>query len=461
MTGDNVIVFPKQSKFNIAVIILLTVFVYMVVCVFSFFSKEQIVGYEVREGTLMEENRYEAVILRSEQLVASEKTGYISYFAAEGERIGVGNLVYTLDESGVIMEYTQTANSNENSLSVMERESFRDILDDFVKKYNRQDLSSLYQLETTVQNQTQKIANNQLLDNIQNLSSLNGLVQYHYAHDAGNIVYWTDGLEQLAETEVNKALFEKEEYAVSYLSANRLVGVGEPAYKLFDSEKWSVAFPVTDHSVAEKYLTEEVVNVRFLKNDISLWGTVSLVPNSDGETVVVLAFQSGSINFALDRFVEIEITTEDQSGLKIPISAIAEKSFFLAPEAFVTYVEEEDAYYISVESYMEDGTKTIKNTEVSPYSLKDGMYYLDDSSLTLGSRLLLEDSPETYVISEKASLTGVYNMNKGYADFKQITVKQQNESYAIVESNTQYGLNVYDYIVLNASAVSEDDFLYE
>ena len=89
------------------------------------------------------------------------------------------------------------------------------------------------------------------------------------------------------------------------------------------------------------------------------------------------------------------------------------------------------------------------------------MYYLDDSSLTLGSRLLLEDSPETYVISEKASLTGVYNMNKGYADFKQITVKQQNESYAIVESNTQYGLNVYDYIVLNASAVSEDDFLYE
>ncbi len=461
MAGDNVIIFPKQSKLNIAVIILLTVFVYMVVCIFSFFSKEQIVGYEVREGTLIEDNRYEAVILRNEQLVSGEKTGYVSYFATEGERIGVGNLVYTLDESGTVLEYTETSNLSENSLSDADRRAFRDTLDAFVQKYDRQDFNTLYQLETAMQNQTQKIANNRLLNSLKSVSSLNGLVQYHYAADAGNVVYWTDGLEDLTSTEVSSTLFEKEDYAVTYLSGNRLVGTGETVYKLYDSEHWSIAFPVSDEKTANKYLEEGVVYVRFLKNDISLWGNVSLVPNSDGETVVVLNFQSGSINFALDRFVEVEITTEDESGLKIPVSAIAEKEFFLVPEAFVRYMEEEDAYYIHVESYMEDGTKTIKNTEVSPYSLKDGMYYLDDVSLTLGARLLKEDSAETYAVSEKASLTGVYNMNKGYADFKQITVRKQNESYAIVESNTQYGLNVYDYIVLNASAVSDDDFLYE
>ena len=71
------------------------------------------------------------------------------------------------------------------------------------------------------------------------------------------------------------------------------------------------------------------------------------------------------------------------------------------------------------------------------------------------------DSSEVYTVSQKGSLTGVYNINKGYADFKQITVKEQNASYAIVASNTQYGLNVYDYIVLNASAVSENDFVYD
>lgn len=460
MAKDNVIVFPKQSKFNIAILILLTVLVYLVVCVYSFFSKEQIVGYEVREGTLMEDNRFEAVILRDEKLILSEATGYVSYFAAERERVAVGNLVYTLDESGTILNYTETANLNENTLDKASKDEFRSMLDSFVQKYNSQDLRSVYQLDASLQNQTQKIANNNLLKNLNSISSLNGMVKYHYAKNSGNIVYWTDGLEGLTATEVTSALLDKEEYAVEQLVGNRLVAAGDTVYKLFDSEKWTVAFPVKEE-LAQRYLQEEVVQVTFLKNDISIWGTVSLVPNTAGETVVVLEFQSGNINFVTDRFLEIEISMEDETGLKIPVSAIAQKDFFLVPERYVLYVEEEDTYYINVESYMETGEKSIRMLEVTPYSLKDGKYYLDDVNITLGSRLLTTDSTEVYTVSEKASLTGVYNMNKGYADFKQITVKQQNETYAIVESNTQYGLNVYDYIVLNASAVSEDDFIYE
>ena len=54
----------------------------------------------------------------------------------------------------------------------------------------------------------------------------------------------------------------------------------------------------------EQYMAFECK--RFLKNDISIWGTVSLVKNTLGETVVVLSFQSSSINFASDTFVEIE-----------------------------------------------------------------------------------------------------------------------------------------------------------
>lgn len=461
MAKDNVIIFPKQSKFNAAILILLIVFVYVIVCVYTFFSKEHIVGYEVREGSLIEENRFEAVILREEILENCEKTGYINYFTTEGERVGVGKLIYTLDESGTVLEYTQTADSNSNSLTKNEREEFRNVLDSFVKKYNRNDLSSLYQLEISMQNQTRKIANNRLLKNLENVSSLNGLVQYHYAEQAGNVAYWYDGLEAMKANEVTSELFLKTEYQTHYLSGNRLSGAGEPAYKLYGSEKWAIAFPVDDVALAQKYMDEEVMEVHFIKNGISLWGTVSLVPNNAGETVVVFSFQSGGINFAQDRFVDVEIHTEDETGLKIPVSSIVEKEFFLVPEEFVLYVEEENAYYIQIESYMENGTRTIKNTKVSPYSLKDKQYYLDDINLSVGTRLIKINSEASYTISTKANLTGVYNMNKGYADFKQITVLKQNESYAIVESNTQYGLNVYDYIVLNADVVSDDDFFYE
>ena len=58
-------------------------------------------------------------------------------------------------------------------------------------------------------------------------------------------------------------------------------------------------------------------------------------------------------------------------------------------------------------------------------------------------------------------MIGVYNINKGYADFKQIIILENNEEYSIVKSNTTYGLNVYDYIVLDAETVEDNDFIYE
>lgn len=461
MQGDNVIKYPKQPKVNIVFWILFAVFVYLAVAVYSYFTKEQIVGYEVREGQLVENNRYEAVILREETLVPSETTGYINYFVSEKERVGVGGLVYVLDESGAILDYTETANLGQNTLDKDSKSDFKNILNDFVEKYDRENLRSLYQLEVTLQNQTQKLANNFLMQSLKEVSSLNGMVKYCYAKQAGNVAFWTDGLETLAAQEVTGSLFEREEYAVTHIYSNNLVVAGDMAYKLFDSEKWSIAFLTEDEALAQEYLEEEVVEVTFLKNDLTFWGNVSLVTNTAGEKVVVLDFQSGSVNFLTDRFVEIEISTDRETGLKIPVSAIAQKEFFLVPEEYVIFSEEENKYYISMESYMENGEQTVKKIEVTPYSLQDGKYYLDDVNLSAGTRLIRLNASESYVVTEKASLTGVYNINKGYADFSQITVKQQNDTYAIVESNTQYGLSVYDYIVMNAATVSENDFVYD
>ena len=42
-----------------------------------------------------------------------------------------------------------------------------------------------------------------------------------------------------------------------------------------------------------------------------------------------------------------------------------------------------------------------------------------------------------------------------------IPILYENDEYAIVKSNTVYGLNVYDYIVLDASTVNDNEFIYE
>ena len=91
---------------------------------------------------------------------------------------------------------------------------------------------------------------------------------------------------------------------------------------------------------------------------------------------------------------------------------------------------------------------------------REGVYYVDESVLKVGDVLYQEDSVETCTVSKQASLTGVYNINKGYADFKQIDILYNNDEYSIVQSNTVYGLNVYDYIVLDATTVSEDELIH-
>ena len=94
------------------------------------------------------------------------------------------------------------------------------------------------------------------------------------------------------------------------------------------------------------------------------------------------------------------------------------------------------------------------------YSLTDGEYYVSTDQFKAGEYIDKKDSADKYAIGKKASLIGVYNINKGYADFKEITKLYENNEYCIVKANSAYGLAVYDHIVLDAKAVNDDQIIY-
>ena len=104
---------------------------------------------------------------------------------------------------------------------------------------------------------------------------------------------------------------------------------------------------------------------------------------------------------------------------------------------------------------------TTEFVKATIYASYDGQLYVDEKAFMIGDYIIRPGSDEKYPISKQGKLTGVYNINKGYADFKQITVLYHNEEYSIVKSNTQYGLNVDDHIVLKGDTVNADDFIYE
>ena len=83
--------------------------IYVIISVITYFRKEHIVGYEVKEGSLSTNNIYNAIALREEKIINADTAGYVNYFAAEGGRVAVGNLVYTVDESGQLLDFLKSS----------------------------------------------------------------------------------------------------------------------------------------------------------------------------------------------------------------------------------------------------------------------------------------------------------------------------------------------------------------
>ena len=203
------------------------------------------------------------------------------------------------------------------------------------------------------------------------------------------------------------------------------------------------------------------------------------------------------IQFLSERFVEFEIESEQITGLKIPASAVTEKTFYLVPLDYLAKGGDKkgSATGFMKETYSEQGTSVVFVPATIYYSTEE-YYYIDiqECEINAGDFLVKPTGPniaaedeapdaagetmeEThedaskaaraaenegrFQVSASAALQGVYNINKGYAIFKQIEVLASNDEYYTIQKGVSYGLAVYDHIVLDASTVEEGKQIYQ
>ncbi len=459
--NEKIVKYRRPLNVNIGMVIFAVIFVYIVICVFTYFTQKHIEGYQVKTGSLSANNIYKGIALRDEEIVNATKAGYVNYYAREGERVGVGNLVYTLDESGRLADYMNVETSG-STLTGSDLTELKSEILGFVNNFDPRYFSSVYDFKYNVKGTVLKLANASILDNIDkiNSSGLSELVALCNAPATGIVIYSVDGFETLTFEEFTNELFDVQNYEKTQLISNELVEAGQPVYKISKSEDWSIVIQ-SDQEKAQELLDAKFVRVKFLKNQDTSWGEVSSYTNPEGEIFVKLTFTNSMVTFCSDRFIDIELILEEESGLKIPNSSIVEKEFFIVPKDYVTKGGNSSNDGVMKQTYKEDGTPTTEFIETTIYSETETEYYLDDMTLRIGDRIVKPDSNEIFDVSKRGSLTGVYNINKGYADFKQINILYQNEEYSIVKSNTQYGLSVYDYIVLDSATVVDDELIYE
>jgi hypothetical protein len=447
-------------------VIFAVIFIYVVICVIMYFKTDHIVGYSVMEGSLTSNNIYKGIALRDEKVVTSQDAGYINYFAREGERVAVRNLIYTVDETGRLADYIKASESGENSLSESDLAELKTEITSFTNRFDCRQFSDVYNFKHNVEGTVLKLANFNILENADALNDASGtaLINYRYAADSGIVVFSTDGYENLTLQDMKAEYFEEENYEKKYFVNNDLVAAGDPVYKLSQSEDWSIVIKVEKDlwDMLEKEKDQyDYVEVRFLKNQYTAWGKVELYTNEEGDNFVSLTFTNSMITFCTDRFIDIELLLKEEKGLKIPNTSIVQKEFFIVPKGYVTKGGKRGEYGVLLETYDDEGNAITKFVETQIYHETETEYYLDDTVLRAGNDIIMPESTEKYEVHKTGTLTGVYNINKGYADFKEISILYDNEEYSVVKSNTMYGLNVYDHIVLDASMVDDNEFIYE
>lgn len=444
---------------NLGLIMFVILFIYIVIYLFFYFSKERISIYEVTiQGSITKDKVYTGMILRDETVIRADAAGYVNYYLREGERASVGDLIYTLDESGHVSE-TLFAESSLN-LSDVDLNSLKKDISSFCMEYQAQDFSSIYNFKVDLNYNIMELANLSSIANLDQVMSTStdiGFFKRHYADRSGNVAYYTDGYEEMEDSQITQEMFDVSSYEKTSLASSSILQPDSPVYKIVTTNDWSLIFPLTDEELSE-YGSRSRLKVHFFKDDFTVTAGFSVFANSTGG-YGKLTFDRYMVRYISDRYLSFEIVEEIETGLKIPVSAVTEKNFYTVPVGYLANADDGQVFY--VETYDESGASTIKHVAAQIYQTNEYYHYVDTSSFSLGDTLVKPESDERYKIGMTAPIKGVYNVNQGYTVFRQIEIISENEEYYIVSPNSPYGVSLYDHIILNSKTVEENQVIYQ
>ena len=423
-------------------------------------------------GPLSMNETYTGLSIMTENVVQADAGGYVTYYAREGTKINANGAVYSLNSS-------KAADSG-SSLSKDELADIRSNMQSFSKGFDASKFNSTYSFKYQLSGSILQYASDN--SSVSTTSTVNedgeevttttttvsSDPNIRRAQTDGIILYSTDGYESKTVDTVTAADFDQNSYQETDLKTDGQVNAGDDVYTIITDERWSLLIPLSEKQAAN-LKDRTSIRVKFLKDDLTQTGDFSIM-EIDGSKYGRIDFNKGLIRYASDRFLEIELVTNNVTGLKVPLSSIVTKEFYAIPSKYMTTDKDtqQSGFMLSGRNKKGNSTTTFINTgiygrdEVTDEKTQkvSYIYYVDKSKFNEGDAIIDPDSGEKFVIGDTEVLEGVYCINQGYAVFRRIEILDENEEYAVVSKETYNGLVRYDRIVKNADKVSEQDILY-
>lgn len=455
--NDKVVKFDRGFTFNIGVFITLIIILYVAFHIFSSITKKEVTAYNVTLGTIVEKNFYQGMAIRQEEIVVADKSGEVFYYEPNRSRIGVRSVIYSVDTKGDLVNRLKNSTKDISSISSSELKKIYPRIESFMGEFSEVSFLNTYSFKSDVENFIlDELLNDtavEYTDEIVNAKNAGTYFEYN-SNKPGFLVYTVDGYEDKTIESIVSEDFNAGGISTTNLRLNTSVNAGDPAYKLILSDDWKIVVPI-DSEKANELGKLETIQIRFTQDNASTWA-YSEVTRINGDDYLVLSLDDSMERYASQRFVNIELLLDEKEGLKIPNSSICEKEFYLIPKSYFSLGGNSNSLGIILRR------GGLKDEFITPsiYYENNEYYYIDNEFVSAGDKIIMEQSSDVYTVGGKTdSLFGVYNINKGYAIFKSVDVIYKNEEYTIVRNQAPYSISLYDYIVLDANSVKENEIL--
>ena len=456
--NDKIIKFQKQFHINIGVVIFGIILIYVIFHLFSYLTAKNITVYEVNQGTIAATQKYQALAIREEQVVNAPVAGDIFYFLSHVGRAGVRTSICSIDTTGEITDQLVGTTADAVATDQLDLSRIMSSVSSFSGEYSDADFQKVYTFKSSLNTQIAQLSSQYVLQQLsEQVAAATSAGTFHmiYAQTPGVIVFQTDGFEGVTLDNFTAEDLDPSRVKVTDLKSQEEVLQGQAVYKTITSDNWNLLMEI-DEETASGLEDGEYVEIRFQEDQSTTWGQCQIIQRED-RYYLSLSLHDSMDRYADSRFISIELLLEEETGLKIPNSAITEKEFFTIPKSYFYQGNNSNDWGVMAEG-KNDSTEFITPTI---YYETEEYYYIDPQDIADGTRLRKPDSQDTYTVgSETDQLQGVYNVNKGYAVFKQIKILYQTNEYTIVKSGTSYGISLYDHIALQGSDVEENDMIY-
>ena len=462
----NLIKFRTRREVNIGLVVAFGILVLLGINIYRFMTTPHLSLYEVQAGSAGSDTSTVAMILRPETIHRTEQAGYLNYYYREGARITKNAKVYSVNDSSDLQDILNL-NEENSILANNDLMRLKGSVREFCSDYSDDAFSAYYSLREEFLSDYLRYRDVSMLDSLEEQITSDQAFHTVHSTQSGMISYYSDLYDGYTVEMLTGEEFSEERRTVpEYSKPTGICAIDRFAYKLIPEDNWQLVIQVSDEDMSR--IRQDGTNVRFqITGDEVLYEKEYEELRIGGESYLLVSMNRYISDYLDERFLDVTLFLSAKDGLKIPESSILKKDIYQIPERFLMQGGgESEELGVSLEYFdAELGEIRPDFRPVTPLFKENGYYYVAvdglDSDQYINYAGLTGEPERAMLYSFITSMEGVYNMNNGYAVFRRIQRITDVEDYVLVRDGLGGGVALYDHIVLDVSAVSNDIILIE